>query len=472
MDAPKKVKIREARLYSRPASLRMAFHFGNAKIEHLECALLRTVIEDENGASIPGVGATIFSPMWFEKNPDKSFEERQRALEASIAQAARLYQSHQGASAWDLHVEIEAETRRLNASSRFNDLTAGFGCALLDSAIIDAVCRATDQGLRGAIATNALGLGTEFPTLLPEVPPRNLDVRHTVGLADALRDADLHEPVGDGLPQSLEAVIDTYGIRWFKLKASADTEAVLARLQEVAALLDEKLGEGNYHVTIDANEAFPKPTDFLDFLDAYEAEATLARFRQQVLWIEQPLHRDSALQEDHAEELRQINARIPVINDESNSTDTAFETAIQLGYRGVSAKNCKGAFRTLKNFEIIQRHNATSPENPLYLSSEDLTNVPILPLHQDLCVAGTLGIRHAERNGHHYVKGLEFLDPAESRWALGKHPELYAPGDLGYPHLRIEDGAITVDRILETGYGGDFEPDWNILQELELNESN
>ncbi len=471
MDAPKKVRIREVRLYSRPASLRMPFHFGNAKIEHLECALLRTLVEDEHGTCIPGIGATIFSPMWFEKNPDKSFEERQHALEASIAQAAQLYQAHEGAPAWELHRELEAETRRLNAGGRFNDLTAGFGCALLDSAVIDAVCRATDQGLRGAIATNALGLGAEFPTLLPRTPPQMLDVRHTVGLVDALFESDVPEPLGDGLPQSLEAVIDTYGIRWFKLKASADTEAVLTRLQDVAALLDEKLGAGAYKVTIDANEAFLAPADFLGFLDAYHAEDALANFRQQVLWIEQPLHRDSALQEDLAEDLRRMNAQIPVIIDESNGTDTAFETAVRLGYRGVSAKNCKGAFRTLKNFEIIQRHNAAEPQRPLHLSSEDLTNVPVLPLHQDLCVAGTLGIAHAERNGHHYVKGLEFLDPAEWSWALENHPELYAPGDSGYPHLRIEDGSVAVGSLLETGYGGDFEPDWSILREINLDAS-
>ena len=56
--------------------------------------------------------------MWFEK-PRKSFEERQRALEDSIAQAARLYQSHDGAPAWNLHQEIENETRRINTNKRF-----------------------------------------------------------------------------------------------------------------------------------------------------------------------------------------------------------------------------------------------------------------------------------------------------------------------------------------------------------------
>ena len=122
----------------------------------------------------------------------------------------------------------------------------------------------------------------------------------------------------------------------------------------------------------------------------------------------------------------------------------------------------------MKNFEIIELHNRSNPENPLHLSSEDLTNVPILPLHQDLCVAANLGIRHSERNGHHYVKGLEFLDPAEWQWAQERYPELYAPSNSGCPHLRIEKGKMDVSGILESGYGVDFEPDWKILNEIDL----
>ena len=37
------------------------------------------------------------------------------------------------------------------------------------------------------------------------------------------------------------------------------------------------------------------------------------------------------------------------------------------------------------------------------------------------------------------------------------------------PHLRIENGAINVDRILETGYGG---TSWSLLDEIQLNNAN
>jgi hypothetical protein len=83
-------------------------------------------------------------------------------------------------------------------------------------------------------------------------------------------------------------------------------------------------------------------------------------------------------------------------------------------------------------------------------------------------MAGTLGIRHTERNGHHYVKGLEFLDSVEWQWAMEKHPELYSPGSSGHPHLNIRNGQLDISNVLETGYGGDFMPNWDILNEIKL----
>ena len=123
-----------------------------------------------------------------------------------------------------------------------------------------------------------------------------------------MQNSELSDPLKDGLPQSLEEVIDEYGIRWFKLKISADTEAVLARLREVSVILNKKLGIGNYQVTIDANEAFHTPVDFLNFLDEYEGDQALATLRHQVLWIEQPLHRGQRSKEDLAEELHLMNS--------------------------------------------------------------------------------------------------------------------------------------------------------------------
>jgi hypothetical protein len=60
--------------------------------------------------------------------------------------------------------------------------------------------------------------------------------RHTIGLLDPLTEDEIAEPLDDGLPQSLEAVITRYGHRWFKIKLSGDVAADLDRLGRIASV--------------------------------------------------------------------------------------------------------------------------------------------------------------------------------------------------------------------------------------------
>jgi len=104
------------------------------------------------------------------------------------------------------------------------------------------------------------------------------------------------------------------------------------------------------------------------------------------------------------------------------------------------------------------------------LSSEDLTNAPIFPLHQDLCVAAALGIRHSERNGHHYIIGFDFLSAREREDALREYPSLYRVREHGSPVVRIEDGFLSMKEINRSGFGTASEPDWEHLEPVRLPE--
>ena len=53
-------------------------------------------------------------------------------------------------------------------------------------------------------------------------------------------------------------------------------------------------------------------------------------------------------------------------------------------------------------------------------------NTPVVPLHQDLCVAAALGIAHSERNGHHYIRAFEYFSPKERETAIREFPESIA----------------------------------------------
>src|SRR6266511_946176 len=66
-------------------------------------------------------------------------------------------------------------------------------------------------------------------------------VRHTVGLADPLHENDIPEGerLDDGLPQSLEACLEAYGLKHLKIKVSGDVTRDRVRIHDAAALLDK-----------------------------------------------------------------------------------------------------------------------------------------------------------------------------------------------------------------------------------------
>ena len=98
---------------------------------------------------------------------------------------------------------------------------------------------------------------------------------------------------------------------------------------------------------------------------------------------------------------------------------------MKLGYSGVSHKNCKGVFKSLQNRVFVTRLNRETGDSRYFQTGEDLTNLPVVSLHQDLASLAALGIDHAERNGHHYYRGLDHLLPGEASSALAAHPDMY-----------------------------------------------
>ena len=115
--------------------------------------------------------------------------------------------------------------------------------------------------------------------------------------------------------------------------------------------------------------------------------------------------------------------QVPIIIDESDGDLEAFPRAIALGYRGVSTKNCKGIVKSFLNRTLVEGLNAERPAPArLFMSAEDLTNVPVVPLQQDLATVRALGIPHVERNGHHYVRGLAHCSAGSGRGGAAAPP--------------------------------------------------
>ena len=460
-------RLREASVFSRQVKTRMPFRFGRSTMTQMPILHLRLKVESGDRKIITGVSASGIPPLWFDKGAGKTHADNIQDLSLSLRIALDHYMELDHAPAWFLHRIAEPKIRAVAAAKGLNDLTAGFGVALVDSAIIDAMCRYTGVTFHAALKGNLLGYGEDFAGIIPAAPLDRIALRHTVGLVDPITDADITEPVNDGLPESLEQVVRHYKAKFFKLKISGDAPASRDRLRRIAAVLDAQAGD--YRATLDGNEQFHDMGEFADFILDAARDPALQNLWHRTLLIEQPVGRGHSLVDGVAGPLAKINAFKPVIIDESDGSDDAVARALSLGYRGISAKNCKGVFRTLHSFRAIKEIEAQGKPSPI-LSSEDLTNAPVVPLHQDLCVAAALGIRHSERNGHHYIIGFDFLSPSEQEAALREFPSLYRTREKGSPVVRIEDGFISLKELNQNGFGTASEPDWEFLEPVRLPE--
>jgi len=266
----------------------------------------------------------------------------------------------------------------------------------------------------------------------------------------------------DGLPQSLEDYITRTGMRYFKIKISNDQDHSLDRLATIGSLLDRHCGD-DFHVTLDGNEQFARAEAFMDLLEAARSQPACAKLLDATLVIEQPLERQIALDASHADSILELCRIKPVIIDESDSTLDAYPRAIELGYRGVSSKNCKGPIKSLMNAGLTWFHNAKGRNNDYVITGEDLCCVGIIPVQSDLCLVATLGLTHVERNGHHYHRGLSYLPRSQQQSALSAHGDLYVERQ-GTVVPRLVDGKFQIGSLQCVGCGFAVTPDMESMQ--------
>ena len=143
----------------------------------------------------------------------------------------------------------------------------------------------------------------------------------------------------------------------------------------------------------------------------------------------------------------------PLIIDESEATLEALPTALKLGYRGTSHKNCKGIVKGIVNACLLAHRRRTEEDPALILSGEDLANVGPVALLQDLVLMAHLGIDHVERNGHHYFRGLSMYPEDVQAQVLADHEDLYKRHADGFATLRIDQGRLNLSSLLAAPFG-------------------
>src|SRR5438309_4402415 len=422
-DVQVKFSIREIGFFEREVRLRLPFRFGVVTLTSAPQAFVRARIALEDGKENQGAAAEMLVPKWFDKDPALSNAQNIDQLRASLALARDAYLAAGDNTAFGHWIDNYGPQIALGAAQGMNSLTACFGPALIDRALLDALCRALGVSFYEAIRSNLPGISApgwqadlaafdmdEFLSRLS--PATKIAARHTVGLLDPVTPAD--RKVNDGLPETLGEVVARYGHRWFKLKVGGDAGADVERLAAIASVLD-RIPEP-YHASLDGNEQYESVEGVLELWRQMAASSRLKRLVSSIVFIEQPIKRQNAL----AADVSVLGKEKPVIIDESDDSLDAFPRAKALGYRGVSSKTCKGLYKS-----IINAARCAAWGRDYFMTGEDLTIQAGLALQQDLALVSLLGLTHLERNGHHYVNGMAGLPAHEQEAFLRAHPDLY-----------------------------------------------
>ena len=106
--------------------------------------------------------------------------------------------------------------------------------------------------------------------------------------------------------------------------------------------------------------------------------------------------------------------------------------------------------------------NAASGPPRYFMTGEDLTTQAGLAVQQDLALVNLIGLRHVERNGHHYVNGMAGLPQAEQAGFLAAHPDLYEQS-YGAVRLKIRNGRLDIGSLAAPGFASGAYPDWDRL---------
>lgn len=472
------LRVHEIRFFRLPMETRFPFRYGIASMTQVPHLFVLADIEI-NGRIATGISAESLPPKWFTKNPNTTFaDDDLPGMLSVIRHAAAAAVDGSQATFFDWWRELYETQFSWAHSTGVPPLLAGLGFSLIERAVIDAFCCAKKVKFFDGLRDNAFAIdlgwmrdelsGLQPADVLPQKPRERISVRHTIGLGDPLQDKDVAvgEEVADGLPHSLAANVRAYGLRYFKIKLNGDLEMDRDRLRHIAEILRREVA-GTAMFTLDGNENYARLAEFRADWESHRTDSVLREFFDRgLLFVEQPVHRHTALEDGVMRELDNWTDAPPIIIDESDADLSCLPRALSLGYSGTSHKNCKGVIKGLAQLATISQRRLQGMNG--ILSAEDLANVGPVALLQDLAAAAAFGIEHVERNGHHYFAGLSMLPQQEQERTLQRHSDLYTRSTNGFPTLSIQNGCVNLTSVNASPFGVAEHPDVSAFEEWDF----
>src|SRR5579862_6412730 len=136
-----RVKVLGVEAFEQPFRLRLPFRFGVITLTEGVQAIVRVHLRLDDGREGFGYAAEMLAAKWFDKSPALSDEQNRDQLRKSIEIAAEAYQAAPPCTAFDLFADNYRHQMRAGRDLELPALVASYGSALLDRAVMDAVCR-------------------------------------------------------------------------------------------------------------------------------------------------------------------------------------------------------------------------------------------------------------------------------------------------------------------------------------------
>jgi L-alanine-DL-glutamate epimerase-like enolase superfamily enzyme len=443
------IRICELRSSTEQIQYRSPIKFGGRVVTDVTLLNVHAIVETRDGRRGEGLGSMTMGNVWAWPSSVVSADQSLAALldvGQELATDKRLdneYRDplehcHRFAHLYAAIADNVVKSRQL--AEPMPRLAQMVAASPLEAAIFDAFGKTLGQNAYNLLGPEYINhdlatyLAPEFAGeyldryTLREPKPR-MPLYHLVGALDPLTAADVQQPIGDGLPETLGEWITFNGLTHLKIKLAGDDlawdVARVAAVEHASVPAQTARGCDTWHYSLDFNEKCANVEYVLDFLAKLSEVSPNALARVQ--YIEQPTHRDlRANPENRMHRAAQIK---PVVIDESLVDYESLLLAREQGYSGVALKACKGHSEALLMGAAAQKFG-------LFLCVQDLTCIGASFLHSASLAARIPTIAAIEGNGRQYC-------PAGNRSWEDRFPAMF----------HITDGTVGTFELTGPGLG-------------------
>jgi L-alanine-DL-glutamate epimerase-like enolase superfamily enzyme len=421
------IQVKDVRYSYEDFGYRTPIKFGGVAVDRVTLVNVDVDVETRAGKVARGFGSMPLGNVWAYPSRAMTYDQTLAAMRAVTDRVAAVYAAYREfghpiditwAVEHDYLKEADQVGKRLGVADPIPVLATLVCASPFDAALHDAFGKAHGLNCYSTYGSEFLAhdlghyLGLEFAGrrlhefVSTKAKPR-MPLYHLVGALDPLTAADVKQPVGDGLPETLAEWIPFNGLTHLKVKLNGDdlgwdVDRVVG-VNRVAEEQQAKRQVTTWFYSLDFNERCASVAYLLEFLQRVQERT--ARGFDRIQYIEQPTRRD--LKADRANVMHEAARLRPIVIDESLIDLESLRLAKEMGYTGAALKACKGQTQSLLMA-------AAAKADGMFLCVQDLTCPGASLIHSAGLAAHVPGIVAIESNARQYCPAANA--PWESRF--------------------------------------------------------